>query len=98
MLGVEASDHILNGAVELTLNYPDFVNGRKNDERRLFEGTHVFRNKATDKADEAGDAKLDYLKSNGNDSPNRTTQMPIRERAASKGKENGHVRGGSKGK
>jgi len=35
MLGVEAADHIVNGAVELTLNYPDFVNGRKNEERRL---------------------------------------------------------------
>lgn len=35
MLGVEAVDHIVNGAVELTLNYPDFVNTRKNTERRL---------------------------------------------------------------
>lgn len=35
MLGVEAVDHIVSGAVELTLNYPDFVNGRKNEERRL---------------------------------------------------------------
>lgn len=35
MLGVEAADHIVNGAVELTLNYPDFVNTRKNEERRL---------------------------------------------------------------
>lgn len=35
MLGVEAADHIVNGAVELTLNYPDFVNTRKNSERRL---------------------------------------------------------------
>lgn len=35
MLGVEAADHIVNGAVELTLNYPDFVNGRANVERRL---------------------------------------------------------------
>ncbi|KAK8086976.1 UDP-galactopyranose mutase [Apiospora phragmitis] len=38
MLGVEAADHILNGAVELTLNYPDFVNGRQNGERRLNQG------------------------------------------------------------
>lgn len=51
MLGVEAADHIVNGAVELTLNYPDFVNGRKNTERRLVEGSQVFKNKATDKAD-----------------------------------------------
>lgn len=56
MLGVEAADHIVNGAVELTLNYPDFVNGRSNTERRLTEGAQVFRNKATDKADAAGDA------------------------------------------
>lgn len=27
-LGVEAVDNILTGAVELTLNYPDFVNSR----------------------------------------------------------------------
>ena len=35
MLGVEAADNIATGAVELTLNYPDFVNTRKNTERRL---------------------------------------------------------------
>ncbi|KAK3314986.1 UDP-galactopyranose mutase [Apodospora peruviana] len=35
MLGVEAVDNIVNGAVELTLNYPDFVNSRQNTERRL---------------------------------------------------------------
>ena len=35
MLGVEAVDHVVHGGVELTLNYPDFVNGRKNTERRL---------------------------------------------------------------
>ncbi|KAL5600992.1 hypothetical protein BROUX41_005823 [Berkeleyomyces rouxiae] len=35
MLGVEAADHIASGAVELTLNYPDFVNSRQNAERRL---------------------------------------------------------------
>lgn len=35
MLGVEAADAICNGHVELTLNYPDFVNTRKNTERRL---------------------------------------------------------------
>ncbi|KAL8343314.1 hypothetical protein RB598_004585 [Gaeumannomyces tritici] len=38
MLGVEAVDHIVSGAVELTLNYPDFVNGRQNVERRLAQG------------------------------------------------------------
>jgi protoporphyrinogen oxidase len=35
MLGVEAVDAIAQGAVELTLNYPDFVNSRQNTERRL---------------------------------------------------------------
>ncbi|KAI5467001.1 hypothetical protein BGZ63DRAFT_418739 [Mariannaea sp. PMI_226] len=35
MLGVEAVDAIHSGAVELTLNYPDFVNSRQNVERRL---------------------------------------------------------------
>ena len=43
MLGVEAADNIVNGAVELTLNYPDFVNGRKNAERRLMDGAQLFR-------------------------------------------------------
>ncbi|KFY10866.1 hypothetical protein V491_07439 [Pseudogymnoascus sp. VKM F-3775] len=57
MLGVEAADHIVNGAVELTLNYPDFVNGRRNEERRLTDGAQLFRNTATHKADAAGDAK-----------------------------------------
>jgi protoporphyrinogen oxidase len=42
MLGVEAADNIVNGAVELTLNYPDFVNGRQNTERRLVEGAQVL--------------------------------------------------------
>ncbi|KAK8920225.1 hypothetical protein VCV18_007526 [Metarhizium anisopliae] len=35
MLGVEAVDRILFGGIELTLGYPDFVNGRANTERRL---------------------------------------------------------------
>ncbi|KAJ9648954.1 hypothetical protein H2201_002034 [Coniosporium apollinis] len=43
MLGVEAADAIVNGAVELTLNYPDFVNGRSNSERRLVEGAQYFK-------------------------------------------------------
>ena len=45
MLGVEAADHIVNGATELTLNYPDFVNGRQNTERRLVEGAQFFKSK-----------------------------------------------------
>ncbi|KAI9855451.1 MAG: hypothetical protein M1824_006130 [Vezdaea acicularis] len=43
MLGVEAADNIVNGAAELTLNYPDFVNGRKNTERRLVEGAQLYK-------------------------------------------------------
>jgi len=43
MLGVEAADAIVNGAVELTLNYPDFVNTRANNERRLVEGAQQFK-------------------------------------------------------
>jgi len=42
MLGVEAVDAIVNGSVELTLNYPDFVNSRANAERRLVDGAQVF--------------------------------------------------------
>jgi protoporphyrinogen oxidase len=45
MLGVEAVDHIVNGATELTLNYPDFVNGRQNHERRLVDGLQFFKSK-----------------------------------------------------
>ena len=43
MLGVEAADNIVNGAAELTLNYPDFVNGRANYERRLVDGAQFFK-------------------------------------------------------
>lgn len=88
MLGVEAADHIVNGAVELTLNYPDFVNGRQNTERRLFEGNQIFRNKATDRADAAGDAKIVDIEANktgmANGSANGTKEIPTRDRAASK--------------
>ncbi|KAL6715272.1 hypothetical protein ACLMJK_007536 [Lecanora helva] len=45
MLGVEAADHIVNGAPELTLNYPDFVNGRSNAERRLVDGAQFFKSR-----------------------------------------------------
>ncbi|KAI9889761.1 MAG: hypothetical protein M1814_004963 [Vezdaea aestivalis] len=45
MLGVEAADNIVNGAAELTLNYPDFVNSRANTERRLVEGAQLFSKK-----------------------------------------------------
>ena len=56
MLGVEAADNIINGAAELTLNYPDFVNGRKNTERRLVEGAQLFK-----KGQANGDAKENEL-------------------------------------
>lgn len=42
MLGVEAVDNIVNGAIELTLQHPDFVNGRRNTERRLVDGAQRF--------------------------------------------------------
>ena len=42
MLGVEAVDAVVQGGVELTLNYPDFVNSRVNGERRLVDGAQVF--------------------------------------------------------
>ncbi|KAM3413845.1 hypothetical protein BST61_g10522 [Cercospora zeina] len=45
MLGVEAVDNIVNGAVELTLNYPDFVNTRQNTERRLVDGAQGLKAK-----------------------------------------------------
>lgn len=49
MLGVEAVDNILHGAVEVTLNYPDFVNSRKNTERRLVEGIPAINNSSVAK-------------------------------------------------
>lgn len=96
MLGVEAADHIVNGAVELTLNYPDFVNGRKNTERRLVEGGQTFKNKATDKADAAGAAKVVNITSNKGATTNGTKDLPVRERAASKTSSSSHARKVSK--
>ncbi|GAB7351641.1 hypothetical protein MBLNU459_g2247t1 [Dothideomycetes sp. NU459] len=43
MLGVEAVDNIVSGAVELTLNSPDYVNTRSNTERRLVDGAQYFK-------------------------------------------------------
>lgn len=43
MLGVEAADNIVNGGIELTLDYPDLVNGRRNTERRLVDGAQALR-------------------------------------------------------
>ena len=98
MLGVEAADHIVNGAVELTLNYPDFVNGRQNNERRLVEGSQVFKNKATDKADAAGAAKVIDIEANkaGVAHALANGSLPTRERAASKTQSSSHTRKSSK--
>lgn len=98
MLGVEAADHIVNGAVELTLNYPDFVNSRQNTERRLVEGNQIFSNKATDKADAAGDAKVVDIEANkaGVASASVTKELPKRERAPSKTSSSSHSRKPSK--
>jgi len=96
MLGVEAADHIVNGAVELTLNYPDFVNGRQNTERRLVEGSQIFSNKATDKADAAGAAKPVDIEANKAGIANGTKELPTRDRAASKTSSSSHARKSSK--
>lgn len=88
MLGVEAADHIVNGAVELTLNYPDFVNGRQNTERRLVEGSQIFKNKAST-------AKPVDIEANQNGVTNGT-ELPVRERASSKVSSSTHVRKSSK--
>jgi protoporphyrinogen oxidase len=61
MLGVEAVDAILQGSVELTLNYPDFVNSRANTERRLEDGLQKFKTMRGIKKD---DSPL-KLKANG---------------------------------
>lgn len=54
MLGAEAADNIVNGAAELTLNYPDFVNSRQNNERRLVEGAQLFGKKTMSEKAENG--------------------------------------------
>ena len=35
MLGVEAADNMLYGAMEMTLNFPDIVNKKKNEDLRF---------------------------------------------------------------
>ena len=52
MLGVEAADNIVNGAAELTLNYPDFVNSRVNSERRLVDGAQFFKSRQGIRSDD----------------------------------------------
>lgn len=75
MLGVEAVDNIVHGAVELTLNYPDFVNGRQNTERRLVQRGQVFRNGATDRADEGGRATVVDIRRNKRGSMNGNREI-----------------------
>lgn len=85
MLGVEAVDHIVNGAVELTLNYPDFVNTRKNEERRLAQSFNFASSALTNGTN---------VTTNG---VTNGTDLPSRERASSKVSVNGgHSRKSSK--
>jgi len=83
MLGVEAADNILNGAVELTLNYPDFVNGRKNTERRL-DQVFSFGSSSAKAAPKP--------EANGS----KEKELPTRERASSKVSSSAHARKSSK--
>lgn len=62
MLGVEAADNIVNGAPELTLNYPDFVNGRVNHERRLVDGAQLFAAAKHQKENKTNAAAIDEEK------------------------------------
>ena len=71
MLGVEAVDNIVNGAVELTLNYPDFVNSRQNNERRLAQ-TFSFGASRTGGVGDASGAS------------GTTKDLPIRDRVTAK--------------
>ncbi|TVY90794.1 hypothetical protein LAWI1_G005219 [Lachnellula willkommii] len=81
----------------LTLNYPDFVNGRQNTERRLVEGGQVFSNKATNKADAAGDAKVVDIEANKAGNTNGSSkEVPVRDRASSKTSSSAHARKSSK--
>jgi protoporphyrinogen oxidase len=76
MLGVEAADNIVNGAAELTLNYPDFVNGRQNTERRLVEGAQLFGKKTTSEVKENGNVVQGRRMTGGKgDLGGRTEQM-----------------------
>jgi hypothetical protein len=86
MLGVEAADNIVNGAVELTLNYPDFVNSRQNGERRLAQ---TFNFASSSKPTPAPTPKSE---ANGS----KEKEVPTRERASSKVSSSTHTRKSSK--
>lgn len=83
MLGVEAADNIVLGAVELTLNYPDFVNSRKNTERTL-EQSFSYMGKA---------AAAPAVTANGT---KEAKDIPARERASSKVSSGTHTRKASR--
>jgi hypothetical protein len=74
MLGVEAADAIVNGGVELTLNYPDFVNSRQNTERRLAQ-SFSYGAKAPHPA---------AATTNGASGGEEQKSVPTRDRASSK--------------
>lgn len=90
MLGVEAADHIVNGAAELTLNYPDFVNGRVNHERRLLDGAQLFKSRKGISTDnmpvrpngESSSAKVPAATTNGTN-----VDIPTRPRSDTKEKQ-----------
>jgi protoporphyrinogen oxidase len=89
MLGVEAVDAITSGAVELTLNYPDFVNSRQNTERRLTQSFNFSGSGST----------VPILSGIGGTVANSASkEVPTRERASSKVTSNGtsHSRKSSK--
>jgi protoporphyrinogen oxidase len=89
MLGVEAVDAITNGAVELTLNYPDFVNSRQNTERRLTQSFNFSGSGST----------VPILNGVGGTVTNSASdKVPTRERASSKVSTGGssHARKSSK--
>ncbi|KAF8458541.1 hypothetical protein BDZ91DRAFT_495204 [Kalaharituber pfeilii] len=44
LLGAEAVDSILLGSIEMSLNYPNYVNSRANTERRLHDNTTFVNN------------------------------------------------------
>jgi hypothetical protein len=93
MLGVEAVDAITSGAVELTLNYPDFVNCRQNNERRLTQAFKFSGNET--------DSAAPVLNGVGGPAENSSSKtLSTRDRASSKASASGpgHARRSSKAK
>jgi protoporphyrinogen oxidase len=96
MLGVEAADNIVNGAVELTLNYPDFVNGRQNAERRLVEGAQLFgmKGKHGDLADRSKNVVSGRRMTGGKAELGGRVETAGKENLASSANANGSAGGG----